>query len=106
MYWLSHYLFLTLCGNYLVFSVRLSLFPGRNSVYTVQSTLRFAGRDRPDGNQLVPADRGVYACVFENEVKKAETTMHLRIERMCFELIQQNFALFFYSLTQMTFWGG
>lgn len=63
-----------------------ALFSGRNSVYTVQSTLRFAGRDRPDGNQLVPADRGVYACVFENEVKRAETTMHLRIERMYFKL--------------------
>lgn len=63
----------------------------RNSVYTVQSTLKFVGRDRPDGNQLVPADRGVYACVFENEVKKAETTMHLRIER------KYCFVLFFYK---------
>uniref|UniRef100_A0A1B6H4Y3 Uncharacterized protein n=3 Tax=Proconiini TaxID=565685 RepID=A0A1B6H4Y3_9HEMI len=53
---------------------------GRNSVYTVQSTLRFSGRNRPGGNQLMPADRGVYSCVFENEVKRAETTMHLRIE--------------------------
>ncbi|XP_054261719.1 hemicentin-1 isoform X2 [Macrosteles quadrilineatus] len=53
---------------------------GRNSVYTVQSTLRFTGRNRPSGNELMPADRGVYSCVFENEVKRAETTMHLRIE--------------------------
>ncbi|XP_014244572.1 hemicentin-1 isoform X1 [Cimex lectularius] len=53
---------------------------GRNAVFTVQSTLRFVGRDRPSGSQLIPADRGVYACIFENEVKKAETTMHLRIE--------------------------
>ncbi|XP_039283804.1 hemicentin-1 isoform X1 [Nilaparvata lugens] len=53
---------------------------GRNSVYTVQSTLRFSGRDRREGTQLNPKDRGVYACAFENEVKKVETTMYLRIE--------------------------
>lgn len=56
-------------------------FTGRNQVYTVQSTLRFEGRGRPEGDQLIPADRGVYGCIFENEVKRAETTMHLRIER-------------------------
>lgn len=50
-------------------------------MYTVQSTLRFIGRERPGGMQLIPADRGVYACIFENEVKRTETTMHLRIER-------------------------
>lgn len=54
---------------------------GRNSVFTVQSTLRFLGHSRPEGNQLLPADRGLYACAFENEVKKAESSMHLRIER-------------------------
>jgi echinoid protein len=54
---------------------------GRNSVFTVQSTLRFLGNSRPEGSQLVPADRGLYSCAFENEVKKAESSMHLRIER-------------------------
>lgn len=54
---------------------------GRNSVFTVQSTLRFLGHSRPEGNQLLPADRGLYSCAFENEVKKAESSMHLRIER-------------------------
>lgn len=53
---------------------------GRNAVYTVQSNLKFTGPDRKEGNQLEPSDRGVYSCVFENEVKKAESTMHLRIE--------------------------
>ncbi|XP_073977737.1 contactin-2-like isoform X4 [Rhodnius prolixus] len=57
-----------------------TFFAGRNAVYTVQSTLRFIGRERPGGMQLIPADRGVYACIFENEVKRTETTMHLRIE--------------------------
>lgn len=42
------------------------------------------GRDRPSGNQLLPADRGDYFCIFENEVKRAESTMHLRIEREYF----------------------
>lgn len=56
---------------------------GRNSVYTVQSTLRFIGKDRPEGNQLIAADRGVYSCAFENEVKRSESSMHLRIEREC-----------------------
>jgi hypothetical protein len=52
-----------------------------NSVFTVQSTLRFVGHSRPEGNQLLPADRGLYSCTFENEVKRAESSMHLRIER-------------------------
>ena len=54
---------------------------GRNSVFTVQSTLRFLGHSRPEDNQLLPADRGLYSCAFENEVKKVESSMHLRIER-------------------------
>ena len=52
-----------------------------NQVFTVKSTFRFMGMDRPSGNRLIPGDRGVYSCVFENEVKRAESTMHLRIER-------------------------
>lgn len=55
-------------------------------MYTVQSILRFSGRDRREGTQLTPSDRGVYACAFENEVKRVETTMHLRIERKLFYL--------------------
>lgn len=54
---------------------------GRNAVFTVQSVLKFAGPDRREGSQLEPNDRGVYSCVFENEVKRVESTMHLRIER-------------------------
>jgi echinoid len=50
-------------------------------VGTVQSTLRFTGKSRPGGNQIVPSDRGQYSCVFYNSVKQAETSMLLRIER-------------------------
>lgn len=47
----------------------------------VQSTLRFSGRDRPNGNQLIPSDSGSYLCVFENDVKRVESAMNLRVER-------------------------
>ncbi|BES87266.1 negative regulation of ERBB signaling pathway [Nesidiocoris tenuis] len=63
-----------------LFDVSTDESEGRNSVYTVQSTLRFVGRERPSGSQLIPSDRGEYTCIFENEVKPAKTTMHLRIE--------------------------
>uniref|UniRef100_A0A8D8W7X6 Hemicentin-1 n=1 Tax=Cacopsylla melanoneura TaxID=428564 RepID=A0A8D8W7X6_9HEMI len=55
------------------------IIPGRNT-YIVKSVLRFSGRDRPGGNQLIPADRGDYSCAFENEVHRTESIMHLRIE--------------------------
>lgn len=29
----------------------------------------------------MPSDRGVYTCTFENEVRKTESTMHLKIQR-------------------------
>ncbi|XP_068085269.1 cell adhesion molecule Dscam2 [Anabrus simplex] len=63
---------------------------GRNAVYTVKSTLRFVGTDRPHGNQLIPSDRGIYSCVFENEVKRAESSMHLLIEHEPIVLHQYN----------------
>jgi hypothetical protein len=56
-------------------------------MFTVQSTLRFLGQSRPDGNQLVPADRGLYSCAFENEVKIVESSMQLRIERKSFKFV-------------------
>ncbi|XKL61368.1 hypothetical protein PGB90_008425 [Kerria lacca] len=51
-----------------------------NGIHTVQSTLRFSGRDRPNGNQLMPMDSGLFSCIFENDVKKAESSMNLRVE--------------------------
>lgn len=64
-----------------LYEVKTDITEGRNAVYTVQTTLKFQGRARQNINQLIPDDRGVYSCVFENEVKKVESTMHLRIER-------------------------
>lgn len=64
-----------------MYEVRTDNTEVRNGVMNVQSVLRFNGKARIEGNQLLPEDRGVYACVFENEVKRAESSMHLRIER-------------------------
>ena len=64
-----------------LYDISIDESEGRNSVFTVQSTLRFLGHDRPNDNQLLPEDRGLYACTYENPVKKAESSMHLRIER-------------------------
>lgn len=72
-----------------LFDISTTESEGENEVYTVHSTLRFSGRDRPNGNELIPFDRGVYSCIFENEVKRAETSMHLRIERKFEKLIHQ-----------------
>lgn len=47
----------------------------------VQSTLQFAARDRLGGNRLMPSDSGLYACIFENDVKQVDSTMNLRVER-------------------------
>ncbi|XP_069704105.1 hemicentin-1 isoform X7 [Periplaneta americana] len=73
-----------------LFDISTDESEGRNSVFTVQSTLRFLGHNRPEGNQLLPADRGLYSCAFENEVKKAESSMHLRIEHEPIVLHQYN----------------
>lgn len=64
-----------------LYEIKTELSEGRNAVYNVQSTLRFYGKARPNTNDLLPEDRGIYTCTFENEVKKVESTMHLRVER-------------------------
>ncbi|XP_066252109.1 hemicentin-1 isoform X1 [Euwallacea similis] len=51
-----------------------------NGAVTIRSVLKFSGRARPNGNQLLPSDRGIYTCSFENEVRRADSTMHLKIE--------------------------
>ncbi|GLH07354.1 Down syndrome cell adhesion molecule-like protein Dscam2 [Gryllus bimaculatus] len=63
---------------------------GHNAVFTVQSTLHFVGSKRPGANQLLPSDRGVYSCVFENEVKRVESSMQLLVEHGPIELHQYN----------------
>lgn len=64
-----------------MYEVRTDLTQTSNGAVSVQSMLRFVGKARPNGNELLPSDRGVYACTFENDVRKSESTMHLRIER-------------------------
>lgn len=64
-----------------LYEVQSDVTEGRSAVYTVQSTLKFKGKARPNTNDLLPEDRGVYSCIIENEVKKIESTMHLKIER-------------------------
>ncbi|KAJ8941497.1 hypothetical protein NQ318_005220 [Aromia moschata] len=61
-----------------------------NGAVSVQSVLKFSGKARPNGNELLPSDRGVYTCSFENEVKKSESAMHLKIEHEPIVLHQYN----------------
>lgn len=63
---------------------------GPNGMVTVQSMLKFTGKNRPGGNQLIPGDRGFYSCLFENEVNMANSSMHLRIEHEPIILHQYN----------------
>lgn len=63
-----------------LYEVKSDIAETSNEVYNVQSTLKFRGKARPNTNDLLPEDRGIYSCNFENEVKKVESTMHLRIE--------------------------
>ncbi len=54
---------------------------GRNSIFTVRSTLRFHGQERPSGSQLTAEDRGIYTCAFENKIRQIESTLNLKVER-------------------------
>ncbi|KAH8376829.1 hypothetical protein KR093_001534, partial [Drosophila rubida] len=63
---------------------------GGGGVVTVQSILRFRGKARPNGNQLLPGDRGLYTCLYENDVNSANSSMHLRIEHEPIVLHQYN----------------
>jgi echinoid len=57
---------------------------------TVQSNLKFFGALRPNKNQLLPNDRGVYSCVYSNEVNTNNSTMNLKIEHEPIILHQYN----------------
>ncbi|XP_055597992.1 hemicentin-1-like isoform X2 [Uranotaenia lowii] len=63
---------------------------GPSGIVTVQSMLVFQGKARPHKTQLLPSDRGMYTCLFENEVSVANATMHLRIEHGPIVLHQYN----------------
>lgn len=63
---------------------------GPNGMVTIQSMLKFIGKGRTDGNQLLPGDRGLYTCLYDNEVNSANSSMHLRIEHEPILLHQYN----------------
>lgn len=63
-----------------LYDIKTNPTEGPSGMVTVQSILRFAGNSRPDENQLMPGDRGLYTCLYQNEVNSANSSMHLRIE--------------------------
>lgn len=64
-----------------MYEVKTDYMVSTNGAYNVESTLKFNGKARPGSNQLLPSDRGTYKCVMENEVKRSESAMMLKIER-------------------------
>lgn len=73
-----------------LYDVRTSPVEGPNGMVTVQSMLRFNGNARPSGNELIPGDRGLYTCLYQNAVNSANSSMHLRIEHAPIVLHQYN----------------
>ncbi|XP_055386183.1 hemicentin-1-like [Condylostylus longicornis] len=73
-----------------LYEVKTNPIQGSNGMVTVQSMLKFHGKARPNNNQLIPGDRGMYTCLYENEVSQANSTMHLRIEHEPIVLNQYN----------------
>ncbi|XP_015600681.1 hemicentin-1 isoform X2 [Cephus cinctus] len=63
-----------------LYEVSTTSTEGHSNVITVNSTLSFIGHGRPKTDTVVASDRGKYSCVFENEVKKVESTMMLKVE--------------------------
>lgn len=51
----------------------------KNGAYTVNSTLFFSGENR-NAEQILAEDRGYFACIAENEVRKEESHMYLRVQ--------------------------
>ncbi|ALC38153.1 fred, partial [Drosophila busckii] len=72
------------------YEIRTTPTDAGGGVVTMQSVLRFRGKARPNGNQLLPSDRGVYSCLYENDVNSANSSMHLRIEHEPIVLHQYN----------------
>lgn len=73
-----------------LFEVTNNPIEEHNGMVNVQSKLRFAGKARPAGNELMPGDRGLYTCLYQNEVNTANASMHLRIEHAPIVLHQYN----------------
>ncbi|XP_072939303.1 B-cell receptor CD22 [Epargyreus clarus] len=77
-----------------LYEIKTEINDSRNAVYNIQSMLRFYGKARPNEDDLLPEDRGVYTCSFENEVKKVESAMQLRIEHEPISIRQQKKVAF------------
>ncbi|KAK9729566.1 Immunoglobulin domain [Popillia japonica] len=77
-----------------MYEVKTDLTETSNGAVSVQSVLKFTGKARPNGNELLPSDRGVYTCSFMNEVRSSESIMHLRIEHEPIILHQYNKVAF------------
>ncbi|KAH8392513.1 hypothetical protein KR215_010007, partial [Drosophila sulfurigaster] len=73
-----------------LYEIRTTPSEAAGGVVTVQSILRFRGKARPNGNQLLPGDRGLFTCLYENDVNSANSSMHLRIEHEPIVLHQYN----------------
>ena len=63
-----------------LYKVTTSTSVGHGRVVTVNSTLSFLGNARPETDKIVASDRGRYACVFANDVKRVESHMELKVE--------------------------
>jgi len=77
-----------------LYEVKTNPDQGPNGMVTVQSMLKFHGNARPSSNQLVPGDRGLYTCLYQNEVNSANSSMQLRIEHEPIVLHQYNKVAF------------
>lgn len=73
-----------------LYEIKTTPTEGSSGMVTVQSMLRFGGKSRPGANQLIPSDRGMYTCLYQNEVNSANSSMHLRIEHAPIILHQYN----------------
>lgn len=81
-----------------VYDVQTNTIEGVNGMMTVQSVLRFAGKGRPNGNELMSSDRGQYACLYRNEVDAANSSMQLRIEHA--PIVQHRYNKVAYDLRE------
>lgn len=77
--WLKNDIELT--GDQSLYEVTTIPLEGHGRVITVNSTLSFHGKARPDYDKIIANDRGKYTCVFDNEVRKSvESQMMLKVE--------------------------
>lgn len=78
----------------MLYEIKTVPIDGGNGMWTITSTLQFKGSSRPNGSSLLPGDRGLYTCLFVNEVNEANSSMHLRIEHPPIILHQYNKVAF------------